>query len=345
MINSRLRQVRAWAIRPEVGSTVELSTFRARRFHASAWTGVAAGVLVLALAGAAFVAPYRGDGPGLGASVQTDLDVDHDGLHAHQEALLGTSSSNPDTDGDGFKDGEELARLSSPFLAAATPLAGDVVRLGAAAYSEGSRVHISLALYAADGQPRRKNLTLGWAANGQMGTLPLSAFGNRTAVRYVPSANGGMTAVLDLWVPGSVIASHQRFSIWATAGQPGTTAVQSATQVRFATIGGKICWLRPDPLDPQNAYPITAQMAQTTPGAGSIYTPLPVSGGASAVGWIPNETCLQRTQVVGTSGSFVTLEVVAADCVEGFAAFCPPHCANFVGTTTQELDPLVLIGG
>lgn len=345
MINDRLRQVRAWAARPESGSNTAMSASRSPSIQRLGWAGLTLGAGVFGLASAVLLAPYFGDGVAVDAAVQTDLDVDHDGLHAYQEALLGTSPSNPDTDGDGFKDGEELARWSSPFLAAATPFSGDVLRLGAAAYSEGSRVHVSLALYAADGQPRRKNLTLGWAANGQMGTLPLSAFGNRTAVRYVQSANGGVTAVLDLWVPASVIANHQRFSIWATAGQPGTTAVQTATQVRFASISGKICWLRPDPMDPQNAYPITAQMAQTTPGAGSIYTPLPVSGGSSAVGWIPNETCLQRTQVVGTSGSFVTLEVVAADCVEGFAAFCPPHCANFVGSTTQELDPLVLIGG
>lgn len=322
-----------------------MSALRRFGFRPYASSGMTLAGLALLAATGLLLTPYFGAETGLQAAVQTDLDLDHDGLHAYQEALLGTSPSNPDTDGDGFKDGEELARLSSPFLAAATPLSGDVLRLGAAAYSEGSRIHVSLALYAADGQPRRKSLTLGWAANGQMGTLPLSAFGNRTAVRYVPSGNGGMTAVLDLWVPGSVIASHQNFSIWAAAGQPGTTTIQTATQVRFATIGGKICWVRPDPLDPQNAYPITAQMAQTTPGAGSIYTPLPVSGGSSAVGWIPNETCLQRTQVVGTSGSFVTLEVIAADCVEGFAAFCPPHCANFVGSTTQELDPLVLIGG
>jgi hypothetical protein len=345
MINSKLRQVRAWDIRPESGSRAEMSVLRRFGFRHYASSGMTLAGLALLAASSLLLTPYFGAETGLQAAAQTDLDLDHDGLHAYQEALLGTSPSNPDTDGDGFKDGEELARLSSPFLAAATPLSGDVLRLGAAAYSEGSRIHVSLALYAADGQPRRKSLTLGWAANGQMGTLPLSAFGNRTAVRYVPSGNGGMTAVLDLWVPGSVIASHQNFSIWAAAGQPGTTTIQTATQVRFATIGGKICWVRPDPLDPQNAYPITAQMAQTTPGAGSIYTPLPVSGGSSAVGWIPNETCLQRTQVVGTSGSFVTLEVIAADCVEGFAAFCPPHCANFVGSTTQELDPLVLIGG
>jgi hypothetical protein len=111
-------------------------------------------------------------------------------------------------------------------------------------------------------------------------------------------------------------------------------------------VNGSVCWVRPDPLDPSFAFPATALQAQSQTGAASIYTPLPLNGGGSgAMGWIPNETCLRRTQVVGTSGPYISLEVIAADCVEGFNSMCPPNCSQAVGSTTQELDPLVLIGG
>jgi hypothetical protein len=301
----------------------------------------------IALAAAWTVArPYFTDEARVDASVNLDLDLDGDGLHAFQETVLGTSPSNPDTDGDGYKDGEELARLSAPWLAAATPLTNDTLKLGSSVYSEGSRVHVVFALYSADGQPRRKNLTLGWQAGGQMGVLPMSAFGGRTIVRYVPNQAGGMTAILDLWVPPSLMQAYPRFSLWATASQPGGTTVQAATVARLAMVNGSVCWVRPDPLDPSFAFPATALQAQSQTGAASIYTPLPLNGGGSgAMGWIPNETCLRRTQVVGTSGPYISLEVIAADCVEGFNSMCPPNCSQAVGSTTQELDPLVLIGG
>ncbi len=46
-----------------------------------------------------------------------DLDTDKDGLPDDWEMKLGTNVKNPDTDGDGFKDGEEVTSSHSPLSA------------------------------------------------------------------------------------------------------------------------------------------------------------------------------------------------------------------------------------
>ncbi len=56
------------------------------------------------------------------ASLTPDLfsdpgDTDHDGLTDQEESYWGTDFQNPDTDGDGFKDGEEVATDHDPTVA------------------------------------------------------------------------------------------------------------------------------------------------------------------------------------------------------------------------------------
>ena len=45
-----------------------------------------------------------------------DADPDHDGLTNREEAIWNTDPFNPDTDGDGFKDGEEVASGHNPLV-------------------------------------------------------------------------------------------------------------------------------------------------------------------------------------------------------------------------------------
>lgn len=58
------------------------------------------------------------------SALDAPLDVDDDGLSAVQEALYGTHPFNPDTDGDGVSDGDEVAAGTNPALnpAALSPL-------------------------------------------------------------------------------------------------------------------------------------------------------------------------------------------------------------------------------
>ena len=44
------------------------------------------------------------------------LDGDRDGLSNLQEFTIGSKVNNPDTDGDGFSDGDEVAAATNPLL-------------------------------------------------------------------------------------------------------------------------------------------------------------------------------------------------------------------------------------
>jgi len=55
-----------------------------------------------------------------------DLDDDNDGLTDTQELILGTSSTNADTDTDGFDDDIEIAFNSNPLDIGSYPATGDL---------------------------------------------------------------------------------------------------------------------------------------------------------------------------------------------------------------------------
>jgi hypothetical protein len=58
--------------------------------------------------GIAGIRIYRGNGQITVSNTSVYVDMDHDGLDAAQEAQLGTSDHNPDSDGDGLSDYEEV---------------------------------------------------------------------------------------------------------------------------------------------------------------------------------------------------------------------------------------------
>lgn len=70
-----------------------------------------------------FFTSIRSHLPGIGGITKQESfggleeDVDHDGLFNSEESYWGTDFQNPDTDGDGFKDGEEVASGHNPVVA------------------------------------------------------------------------------------------------------------------------------------------------------------------------------------------------------------------------------------
>ncbi|SVE10195.1 uncharacterized protein METZ01_LOCUS463049, partial [marine metagenome] len=64
-----------------------------------------------------------GTTPLIPANIQAtpENDKDKDGLPASVEAQIGTNPNNPDTDGDGLKDGDEVSSYSNPLDRTSTP--------------------------------------------------------------------------------------------------------------------------------------------------------------------------------------------------------------------------------
>ena len=60
----------------------------------------------------------------LTADVKVDIDEDEDGLTLVQEEEIGTDPNNPDSDGDGFDDGNEQASGTDPLDENAHPYTG-----------------------------------------------------------------------------------------------------------------------------------------------------------------------------------------------------------------------------
>ena len=63
-------------------------------------------------------------GLGCFADVKIDADADGDGLLASEEATLGTDPANPDSDDDGWDDGEEVSGHTDPLLDTDKPYEG-----------------------------------------------------------------------------------------------------------------------------------------------------------------------------------------------------------------------------
>ncbi len=78
---------------------------------------IVAGFLVYKFAQYVHVVANQSTGAQQGTPLPTaDQDVDHDGLSNQQESIWNSDPFNPDSDGDGFKDGEEVNSGHNPLI-------------------------------------------------------------------------------------------------------------------------------------------------------------------------------------------------------------------------------------
>jgi hypothetical protein len=296
-----------------------------------AWTAASALALVAALPGDRRLAA---DGP---PSDDADLDF----LVDAQERVLGTSPILADTDGDGYSDLEELARGSSPLSASSVPAQPSPVHVGLTAHpGTDGMIHVLVALYSSDLTLRDTALHLGMQARRTLIPLSHEWVAAHSTFQITTTADGhGLISLLDLSISPATFQSLGQFSIYATASIVGSGVVQSAGSARFLCIGGVPVLQMAVP------RPTSSQSGPASSGRTSIYVPLPVSGAGIPSSWSAGEVCFQRSSPVGVNGPIITEEVVDANCLTGWDAYCPPTCTATVGSTYTSVDPVGLIGG
>lgn len=265
-----------------------------------------------------------------------ETDPDRDGLVSAQEAVLGTNPTSWDTDGDGFSDAEELARKSSPLDATSTPGAG-ALDIGLTLRGQDGLLYLVAALYAETGGFQGTTLSFGVLAGERLVGLASHSFLAAGRIVVVPgSVPGSRVAVLEIPIHPASVHAIGELTFMAMIGRASTGTVVAADARTVHSEEGLLYLL-------QGHVGMTSNMAQQSPG--SVYLPIPPGGsGDIPVTATPGEICFQATQVVGVVGPVLIQEVVSADCLSDWDAYCRPDCAGTVGDTFRAVDPSVLVG-
>jgi hypothetical protein len=279
---------------------------------------------------------------GLRADVTNDQDEDHDGLVDAEELILGTSPTNADTDHDGYSDLEELARWTPPTLPQFHPddRIDNSLALGMSCHWENGKIHALMALYVPDSNLHDKMFRVGMLVGHRIGMIPEQALLTHARMKTYPAHDAHATiAVVDLPFSPSLVHAYGSVTVFAMSGVAGSGVVTAADAVQLIDIGGVTVYCKVDHTPMMNMTSVNGHQHAS---AGLIYIPL---GDDGPLNWTPGAVCHQETEEVGTSGNTVTEEVVSASCVDGWDTACPPGCADTVGTTSETVDPLHLLGG
>jgi hypothetical protein len=306
--------------------------------------------------------------PALNATASVALDSDGDGLPDLVERQLGTLIDGADTDNDGVKDGEEVARGSSPRMFHSRPRRGRAIDVGMVVHSRQSMLHMQLLVYTADGSLRGKNLVVNAFAGeeGRVVQIPTDVLVRSGGLTSFETEDAtGEVFVLDFAIRPRLVYASGTMSVSASVAAPGSGQSGSADSIDLVVIDGMICQ-RLDGGEVLAALQSsggglsgTFDASGGVTGAGSIFQPIynpgtGTGGGGSINGGggnsnpavtVPGQVCVQRTETVGVSGGAVVQEVVTADCYDGWDGFCSPSCLGTVGKRIRTLDPITYSGG
>lgn len=298
---------------------------------AAGWAAVLSAALWLA---------FAGELPRLHASSGVGNDPDADGLVNAQEDVEGTRPNRADTDGDGYTDAEEIARHSEPLSSGITPLPAST-DLGLTARGEDGQIHAVVAVYVQDGIVGDKIVDIGVYAGGRLLFMPPAYVGAVATTSVADVSHGrGKVMVLELPLSPQIVHSAGIVSIVATVQDSISGVVRAADAITLVSSGGVIF----QRVEREGVRPFFAIQGGAY-GVGSVYRPIPPGGDPEIPSaWTPGQICSQTTQVVGTSGPVVIHEVVAADCVDGWDAYCREDCQATVGSTFETIDPSVFVG-
>ncbi|MEM7305207.1 MAG: hypothetical protein AAF682_00985 [Planctomycetota bacterium] len=262
-------------------------------------------------------------------------DLDGDGLVAHQEAILGTLDTTPDSDGDFVDDLVEFARGSNPLDANSIPTV-QAVSVGVSGRTDQGVLTLVSAIYASDAQFPGFGFEMGISWQGVVLPINTNLVLSASTITINASADPtGWIILLETPIPESMVQA---------TGYMGLYSVVTETNPA-------------DPLDPEivagvlNAFDIdgdTAALMASPPsvqgGTGSVYEPLGRGEDLPST-WQPDKICWQLTNQVGIDGASVTLSVEDAAC-QDLDSYChTTSCQNSISTEVTVLDAGALAGG
>jgi hypothetical protein len=257
-------------------------------------------------------------------------DLDHDGLIAHQEAILCSLDTKPDTDGDSFDDLVELARGTDLTNAVSIPVP-EALNVGMTARSDEGMITLVTAVFVHNAQFPNFYFHFGISVAGVVVELPASFFMASSTLGLYPGMDpSGWVIVLETKVPEVFLQAYGYLGFYSTVQLPGSDDPSAAAVVNLFEADGYAMSLEPTP-------------PGFTPG-GSIYKPLP-RGEDLPASWGENQVCWQLTGAIGTDGSSVILEIEDAACKPLSTKCSSSACQAGIGTTVKVLDAGALAGG
>ena len=142
-------------------------------------------------------------------------DPDQDGVPSATEAELGTNPTNPDTDGDGFTDGEEIESYSNPLNSSSTPTSpgsAPLVQLGGVAgLSNGAGAGATAGLITGAVKPR---LGLGvGTGRGSSSTGPYGGSARGSIDLEDLPLNGSLHIMMHVDGSGSILSTRKQLDI------------------------------------------------------------------------------------------------------------------------------------
>jgi hypothetical protein len=265
-------------------------------------------------------------------------DADADGLPDDLELLLGSNPGLVDTDGDGYRDAEELARGSSLTRVVSQPTP-QAIAISIHGYQRANGIHALTAIYFDDGDIHSRTFECGVRVGDQLVPIPLQSFrGGNVVCVMNGAAPGSCVLVVDPVVSVGSVQQLGSLSLYATLAYQGQNVAAAA--LNLTAVNGEFF-----------EHVITGFREVSTntnfafgSGVKGVYKPITAGPGPQPLQSTPGQICAQTTVVVGVLGAVVTEEVIAADCVPGWDAHCSGGCEGTVGTTIKFIDPGALVG-
>ncbi|MCP3920063.1 MAG: hypothetical protein GY711_31430 [bacterium] len=309
----------------------------APRMRLPDWVLSALGVTVaLGLAG---FAGQQSKAPLL-AQIDRSHDSDADGIPNGQEIVLGTMPGIADSDFDGYLDGEELALQTSPKDSNSIPRVQDT-SVGMTARGENGFLKLFVAVYTQEQSHQENNIRFAALMGDELVNLDFDRIVGTSTVSTVV-VPGGRLIGFDIPIAPELIVRHGSVTFFVVIGEPGSTDYLASACVDITTDQG-ILMMRRDARGPGTSGSSVNNLSQGN--GGSLFQPIPQSGqNAVPITWTPNKICFQRQEVTGVVGALVSVQIVEADCIDGWESYCASDCELTVGTTFRRVDPGALIG-